>query len=469
MMRLFALCLAFVATLAMAGSAAAASIVYVRGAGDGHGIGMSQYGAYGYALRGKDYRFILAHYYQGTTIGTTDPDQVVRVLLGTGSPAFSGATAAGAQKLNPSVTYSVHANGDGSMSLTDPSGKKVGNGFAAPLVVTGSGPLSVAGLGAYRGALEFRPGSGGAVQTVDALGLDDYVRGVISAEMPSGWSAEALKVQAVAARTYAITDDVGGNGFNLYSDTRSQVYKGVSAETPATNAAVAATAGQVVEYDGAPAVTYFSASSGGHTENIENAWPGATPEPWLRGVGDPYDGAGGNPYHRWRLQVTTAAAAAKLGRLLKGGLVGIQVVKHGVSPRIVRARVVGTGGSTAVTGSQLEQAFGLMSTWAAFTTITTLPGPAPAPARRLSTAMAVRALLPFVRSLVDGTAPGIHGSVFPARPRDTVTIQVRGGHGWRTVRKVRVGRGGTYSAKLPSRGVYHVVYRGIDGPAVRVP
>jgi len=155
--------------------------------------------------------------------------------------------------------------------------------------------------------------------------LDDYVRGVISAEMPSSWSAEALKAQAVAARTYAITTSVGGAGFDLYSDTRSQMYTGVSAETASTDAAVAATRGQVVTFNGAPAVTYFFSSSGGHTENIQDVWPGSTPEPWLVGVSDPYDGAGGDPYHQWTYQLSLPEATAKLSGLVKGMLRGIQV------------------------------------------------------------------------------------------------------------------------------------------------
>ena len=82
-----------------------------------------------------------------------------------------------------------------------------------------------------------------------------------------------------------------------------------SAETPATDAAVAATSGQIVTYDGQPAVTYFFASSGGYTESIQNVWAGATPEPWLRGVPDPYDNAGGDPYHSWSPQMSLTAAA----------------------------------------------------------------------------------------------------------------------------------------------------------------
>src|SRR5207248_6666039 len=138
--------------------------------------------------------------------------------------------------------------------------------------------------------------------------------------------------QAVAARTYALTSDVGGSQYQLYSDTRSQAYGGVGAETAATDAAVAATRGQILTYSGKPAITYFFSSSGGYTESVQYAFGGATPEPWLRGVPDPYDGAGGDPYHHWTYRLTVATAAGKLGGLVTGSLVGIKVTKHGVSP-----------------------------------------------------------------------------------------------------------------------------------------
>ncbi len=470
MMRFRALLIALLAVLATAPPAVASSVFYIRGAGNGHGIGMSQYGAYGYALHGQDYRSILAHYYQGTSLGATDPAQIVRVLLGTGSAAFAGANRAGGQKLNPSVTYTVHALADGSLTLTDPSGKKVGNGFAAPLVVTGTGPLGLAGLGAYHGSFEFRPDGRGGVQSVDAVGLDDYVRGVIAAEMPSSWAAEALKVQAVAARTYAITDSVGGNGYDLYSDTRSQMYRGISAQTQATDAAVAATSGQVVTYHGAPAVTYFAASSGGHTENIEDAWPGTAPKPWLRGVPDPYDSAAKNPYFRWGYQLSASTAARKLGRLVRGRFIGIQVTRHGVSPRIVQARVVGTGGRTTVTGGQLEGAFGLPSTWASFTTITAQAGPGAAAdvPHAAQEAQAVVALVSLVHQMVAGGVPTVQGSVFPAARGAAITLQVKGGRGWRTLSKHKLGAGGGFRLKVPGRGTYRIVYRGLNGPAVSV-
>src|SRR5437588_12412647 len=113
------------ALLALAGPATAASMFYVRGGGDGHGIGMSQYGAYGYALHGKDYRFILAHYYQGTTLGKINPNRLVRVLLATGPVAFSGASNAGTKLLQPALSYTVRPNADGSLSIMGPAGKQV--------------------------------------------------------------------------------------------------------------------------------------------------------------------------------------------------------------------------------------------------------------------------------------------------------------------------------------------------------
>jgi stage II sporulation protein D len=193
--------------------------------------------------------------------------------------------------------------------------------------------------------------------------LESYVRGVIAAEMPASWPAAALEAQAVASRTYALTAHAGGSRFDVYSDTRSQVYEGAAAETPQTNAAVAATAGQIVLYRGHPATTYFFASSGGMTENIENAWPGSQPEPWLRGVADPYDGV---IPARWTSSMSWSTAAARLRGLYKGSLRGIEVLKRGVSPRIVSALVMGSAGSTQVTGPELAARFLLPSTWAYF-------------------------------------------------------------------------------------------------------
>jgi stage II sporulation protein D len=337
----------------------------ITGGGDGHGIGMSQYGAEGYALHGATDAQILAHYYQGTALGQTSPTQTVRVLLAHGHTAsFSGAAAAGTAILAPSQTYTVKSAAAG-LLITAPSGRVVAT-VVGPFTVSGPGPLTTAGR-SYDGDLVFSLDATGGVQTVDAVGLDDYVRGVVAAEMPSGWAPAALEAQAIAARTYAITTTVDGEGYNLFDDTRSQMYGGVDAETAPSNAAVAATAGQIVTYDGTPVVTYFFASSGGHTESIQNVWPGSAPEPWLRGVRDPYDGAADNPDHSWHITLSVDAATAELGSLVDGTLQRIVVTRRGVSPRVISARVVGSRGTTTVTGSQLATAFGLPSTDMSFT------------------------------------------------------------------------------------------------------
>jgi stage II sporulation protein D len=468
-MRAAAVGFSILAALVLGGPASAASTLFIRGGGNGHGIGMSQYGTYGYALHGWSYKQILAHYYTGTQLGTTNPNQTVRVLLGGGSAAFAGATRAGGKTLNPSLTYDVVPLPNGQLALVNQTTHKQVGKFNAPLTATGPGPLSLAGLGGYRGSLEFRPNGSGGVYTVNVIGLDDYVRGVIAAEMPSTWGPQALDTQAVAARTYAITTDVSGTFYNLYPDTRSQMYRGVSAETPATDAAVAATAGQIVTYNGAPVVTYFSASSGGHTENIEDAWTGANASPWLRGVDDPYDGAGGDPYHRWTRQLSVTAAAKQLGRLLKGNLVGIRVTRHGASPRIMSAQVIGSKGSTTVTGAQIQSAFGLLSTWAGFTTISGSAGQAPVTgAVHADNDLSVITQLKRAFALVGEHTPILRGRVVPAGRGDSVSVEMLAGTHWRRVGKVRLGKGGAYAVGVGRRGVYRTVYRGLDGPSVVV-
>jgi stage II sporulation protein D len=240
------------------------------------------------------------------------------------------------------------------------------------------------------------------------------------------------------------------------------MYGGVAAETPSTDAAVAATRGQIVTWGGRPAITYFASSSGGHTENIENAWPGSSPKPWLKGVSDPYDGVAHNPYHRWSYKLAIPSAAAKLGTLVKGQLVGIAVTKHGVSRRIVSAQVVGTRGRAAVSGPQLEGMFGLPSQPTAVTTVTSAPGASPTSSRRL-TAPGQLAAAETAFEVLE-----IHGRVFPSRPGSTVAIQLQTARGWRTVSEAGLGSGGVYDAWLALPGNYRALYGHVAGPVVAI-
>ncbi|HWA53385.1 MAG TPA: SpoIID/LytB domain-containing protein [Solirubrobacterales bacterium] len=354
-----------VALLAIAPSASASVNWVVRGHGFGHGVGVSQYGAYGYALHGKDYKFILAHYYQGSTIGQTDGPHVVRVLLtiSSGDVGFSAATSACGIALDPRQSYEAHREG-ARVKLRSAAGKPLAD-CGSKLRAAGRGKVTIAGVGVYRGALEVVPtkSNAGSLNVINALAVEQYVKGVVANESPPSWPAAELQTQAVESRSFALSVDVEGNGFDLYDDTRSQVYDGYSSETAATNAAVEATKGQVVMYGGQIAETYFSACSGGYTESVQNVFFGPA-IPYLQGVPDPYDYY--CPLHDWTLKFSGPEISAKLGAYLDGKLKQVVVTKRGVSPRIVAAKLIGTGGVTKVSGEQLEVALGGYSTWMSF-------------------------------------------------------------------------------------------------------
>jgi stage II sporulation protein D len=188
-------------------------------------------------------------------------------------------------------------------------------------------------------------------------------------EVPASWPAEELKAQAIAVRSFTLTGDVAGNGFDLYSDTRSQVYEGLESEEPQTNEAVSVTRGQVLMYGGEVAQALYSACSGGHTESVENVF--GTAVPYLVGVPDPYDDE--CPLHEWTLRFSGAEISAKLAGYLKGKLKQVVITKRGVSPRIIEAKLIGTGGVSTVTGSQLEVALGGYDTWMSFEKVVGAP------------------------------------------------------------------------------------------------
>jgi stage II sporulation protein D len=453
--------LALATCLLAAAPAGAATKFTIRGAGFGHGVGMSQYGAMGYAEHGASYDAILGHYYTDTALGTASPTQPVRVLLQSAVTAtFSGASRAGNRTLSAGRTYRVRPHGTTQVDLL--KGAKVVKTFTAPLQVAGADGTLATGGRRYRGTLSFTPGALGGVDVIDTLGLDDYVRGVVSLESPASWPLEALKAQAVAARTYAITTHRSGS-FDQYADTRSQMYGGASAETATTDRAVAATRGQVVTYDGHPVTTYFFSTSGGRTENVEDSVLGGSPQPWLKSVEDPYDSV--SPRHRWGpTTMTRAQAGAKLSGLVRGSFRGIVVRRRGVSPRIVTADVVGTRGRTRVSGATLRARFGLYDTWAYFTSIGLKATPkAKAPKHHKATA-------PNGTGGVSAARRGValSGTVLPAHRGAEVQVQLRRAGHWATVGSATVDGAGRYRAAVSRRGTYRVLYWGDAGPSTTV-
>ena len=176
--------------------------------------------------------------------------------------------------------------------------------------------------------------------------------------MPKTWLPEALKTQAVAARSYALAVRKTTGAFDVYPDTRSQVYGGVSSEYPTTSAAVNATAGQVLTYNGKIATTYFFSTSGGRTAAIADVWKSA-PVPYLVSVADPYDSL--SPYHNWGPFTFTADKVQKALKV-KGRLLDLQTTAN-ASQRVDSVQAVGDQSERVVSGSELRTALGLRSTW----------------------------------------------------------------------------------------------------------
>jgi stage II sporulation protein D len=363
-LRSLAILLALVGSLALAPAAQAAVSWVVHGRGFGHGVGMSAYGAYGFAKHGKGYRFILGHYYTGTSLGTLAKPRVVRVLLdvAAGDIGFRGATSACGRALDPGRGYQAHRTAN-SVVLRSSAGKRLA-ACGRTLRAAGNGRVEIDGYGTYRGALEAVPTESdpGSLNVVNALALEQYAKGVVPNEVPPSWPLEELKAQAVAVRSIALTGAVGGNGFDLYSDTRSQVYEGLESEHPRTSAAVDATRGEVVMFGGEVAQTFYSACSGGHTESVVNVF--GTAVPYLVGVPDPYDYY--CPLHSWTLEFSGPEISRRLGAHLEGRLKRVVVTERGVSPRIGSAKLIGSGGVTTVSGSELEVALGGYDTWMSF-------------------------------------------------------------------------------------------------------
>jgi stage II sporulation protein D len=359
MRRLF---LTLLAAFVLVPSAAAAPVFFVEGRGWGHGIGMPQYGAYGYAREeGRSHEWILGHYYRGTTLGRTSVD-TVRVLLtddrgslSIGSKAAFTAVdgngdehrfAAGRLQLGPSLRVEV-ASGE-MRTLADPV-----------RFVRGSRFLELGGR-AYRGQLLVRS-SGGTLSAVNHVGLEEYLYGVVPDEMPPSWHMEALKAQAVAARSYAVVSRRSSGVFDLFSDTRSQVYGGMPSEEARTNAAIDATAGQVVLAEGRVAHTFFHSTSGGRTAAIHDVW-NSDPISYLVSVPDPYDRL--SPYHRWGpYRFTAASLARRLGSTGPSGRLLDAAVVPNRSQRADHVVLVGSRANSRVSGTSFQSRLELRSSW----------------------------------------------------------------------------------------------------------
>ena len=172
----------------------------------------------------------------------------------------------------------------------------------------------------YYGGFQYIRDGGGNIEVINVVPLDDYVRGVLPYEMSNDWPLEALKAQAVCARTYAVTNSSGHRDFDVCATTHCQMYQGLNLSNERTDQAVDETAGELVRYDGEPAITYYSASDGGATEDVRNIWNANADLPHLMGVVDPYeaDVAAGISQYTWSYSFTSSELTAKLNSALSG-------------------------------------------------------------------------------------------------------------------------------------------------------
>jgi stage II sporulation protein D len=493
-------------TAAPPAAAGSPSVTFLlAGHGYGHGAGLSQWGARGYAEHGWTYDRILARYYTGTALSQA-PAGRVRVALVEGAKTLS---------LSSTGPWSVE-DADGAARDLEPrklalgTGLKIdGEALVPPLTFSADTPLTV-GKKAYRGSIVVQKDAKGKLLAIDDVGLEDYLRGVVPAEIPSTWPAEALKAQAVAARTYAVANRAPAKTFDLYPDVRSQMYLGVAAERPATDAAVAATAGRIVTYGGQVISTLYSSSSGGRTADGIEAFGKAVP--YLKSVDDPYDAS---PYRDWTATVDGARAGKALGL---GGTVTDAALAYGPSGRVVtatlsvaptRATATATAAPATVSGSRFRLSLGLRSTWFTLSLLSLTPPPSPVPYGSAATlAVATRGVAaplleqraggawspgPAITLAADGSArvavrparatdyrlgagadrgtpvrvavaavvrltAALRGSVRPAVAGRTVQVQRQQGAAWRTVATADVAPGGAFSAGSLGPGAYRARY-----------
>lgn len=351
--------------------------ITIDGKGFGHGRGLSQYGALGRAQDHQTYREIVRFYYPGTRWGT-DSGQVKVLITRDTTRDVVVASRGGltVRSLGSGNTSTLPAKRDGRAvnrwRITPASG---GNSAVAyrtgawhqwrvlagdAQFAAGGRPVELftpAGTVEYRGALRSASTTGLDRDTVNILSLDSYLKGVVPQEVPALWHPEAVKAQAVAARTYAAYERdhaPGSRHYQLCDTAHCQVYGGFSAEHPSSNAAVDATAREVVTWGGEPAFTQFSASNGGYSVAGQFDYLPAQPDPYDHYDPD-HDGGDG-----WR---TTVADTEIEDAYFLENLAAISIDSRDATGRVETIELTTSKGWTGtVTGESFRLKLGLRST-----------------------------------------------------------------------------------------------------------
>ncbi len=366
------------------------ALFLIRGHGWGHGVGMGQWGAQGYALHGYSYKDILAAYYPGTVLSRTTVRRI-RVLLADGQKHLTVSSAKPITVVDGAGATHTLPAGSTTLSRTLP--------YPAPLTLSPARNATLS-LGAeYRGKLVISLVNK-RLRAIDVVKLQDYLDAVVPSEMPSSWLPDALEAQAVASRSYALANPNPGAGYDI--SVSGQSYLGVAAETPQGDAAVNATKGQVLTYDGKVATTVYSSSTGGWTQSAADAWGGGAP--YLVSVKDPYDTI--SPYHSWGpIPVTGKDLATALK--LSGKPLDATVTRNG-SKRVAQLHVTtlahGSLSDNVVTGGAVAGALNLRSTWFSVGVLSLSP---PSPGGAVASGTSVT---------LAGTVRGVTNVFLQARP-----------------------------------------------------
>ena len=366
------------------------------GRGYGHGLGLSQYGARGRALAGQLAPEILAHYYEHTTLAAQSTATPIRVLVVAGYTPTVAQPARVIGRGGPwtvdgvAGTWPADASAD-YVRVTSPSvGWRLriesSTGKVLKLATVGSSvrirPAATltrlqvlfqpSSYDRYRGTIRLLGSAGGRVTAIDETNVEVYLRGVVPAEMPASWPVEALRAQAIAARSYATAHLHPTTGtWDIYGDGRSQVYRGVLGEQSASTDAIVATAGKVLRSGSKAINALFHSSDGGATEDNENVYVSptgqhsSTPLPYLRGSmdrapdGSAYDAAA--PHATWTTATYTyaqlSAVFAADARTAVGDLATMDLSDRGVSGRLISVTLTGTGGTKTVSGDVFRSVF----------------------------------------------------------------------------------------------------------------
>lgn len=375
-------------------TATATPMYYFTGHGTDHGVGMSQWGAKGRGAAGQTYDQILAFYYTGVTLGPLPADkQTIRVLLSTAfvpTPteparviAKGGAWQSEAfpEQTFPADSYldmDVAPDGTWTANVHDPlTGDVLASVATTDLTMAPAEPTtlfymkfrdSLRKYDTYRGSMRLRV-NGSGIMAVNVVGIDDYVQGVVPAEMIPSWNLEALKVQAVAARSYGAARIKTTGYYDVVPTSTNQVYGGVNIEYAKTNTATQATAGTVVWYADKIANTYFFDTGGGATEASEYAWPSnsgtpGTAIPYLRGGldvnlnGVAYDLS--SPAYSWSSGQFTMAQLSNIyskdSRTNVGTIVNLTFYR-GVSGRLYKVVLEGKSSTKSVSGAIFKNVY----------------------------------------------------------------------------------------------------------------